>query len=331
VEPRFVEWKGTGSPLQWVISENLIRRHLTSSQRAVVAHDLLPMLEKEAKERQRLSLGRGKKVCKHLHTFSDDGKSRQVAARIAKTNHTYVQAVKAIAVEAPELLDKIRSGVLKVPDAAKLAKLPKGERRQLLKRCDGEDRTDGKLGSPTFVFNGSGSPRPNTIATPPSICKFLHDLIAPKYKVKTILDPSAGSGALTRPWKGAKVISFEIAKGRDFFDCPDHINCDICLCNPPFNASNGESRFLPKVFLERIVTVVPPKTPIVLFTPMALRLDQTSRSSRWRWLRDHAPPITSIVTLPHDAFGSVKVHSEILIFSASKLEPHYFLPDKYLR
>jgi len=33
VKPRFVEWDGTGSPLQWVISENLIRRHLTSSQR----------------------------------------------------------------------------------------------------------------------------------------------------------------------------------------------------------------------------------------------------------------------------------------------------------
>jgi hypothetical protein len=85
------------------------------------------------------------------------------------------------------------------------------------------------------------------------------------------------------------------------------------------------------VFLERIVKVVPPKTPIVMFTPMAMRLDQTSKSSRWRWLRDHCPPITSIITLPHDAFGSVKVHSEILLFNMPRLEPHYFLPDRYLR
>ena len=42
-------------------------------------------------------------------------------------------------------------------------------------------------------------------------------------------------------------------------------------------------------------------------------------------------PITSIVTLPHDVFGSVKVHSEILLFNMPKLKPHHFLPDKYLR
>ena len=78
--------------------------------------------------------------------------------------------------------------------------------------------------------------------------------------------------------------------------------------------------------------VIPKGTPIVLFTPMAMRLDQTSRSSRWRWLRDHCPPITSIITLPHDAFGGgVKVHCEILLFNMPKLKPHYFLPDKYLR
>jgi hypothetical protein len=80
------------------------------------------------------------------------------------------------------------------------------------------------------------------------------------------------------------------------------------------------------------VKVVPKGTPIVLFTPMAMRLDQTTRSSRWRWLRDHCPPISSIVTLPHDAFGTeVKVHSEILFFNMPRLSSHYFLPDKYLR
>ena len=64
VKPCFTEWKGKGSPLEWVVSENLIRRHLTSSQRAVLALDILPLLEKEAAQRQRLSGGRGKKVAK---------------------------------------------------------------------------------------------------------------------------------------------------------------------------------------------------------------------------------------------------------------------------
>jgi len=70
VKPKFIEWKGKGSPTEWVISENLIRRHLSASQRAVIAHDLLPLLEKEAKERQKLSRGRGKKGAKDLARVS---------------------------------------------------------------------------------------------------------------------------------------------------------------------------------------------------------------------------------------------------------------------
>ena len=30
VKPRFVQWDGDGSPIEWVISVNLIRRHLTT-------------------------------------------------------------------------------------------------------------------------------------------------------------------------------------------------------------------------------------------------------------------------------------------------------------
>jgi hypothetical protein len=98
VEPRFKEWDGEGSPLQWVISENLVRRHMTSSQRAVVAHDLLPMLEREAKERQRLGMGRGKRVGKPLPTLSSNGSN----------------------------------GKLTVPEARELARSPSSIRRKVL-------------------------------------------------------------------------------------------------------------------------------------------------------------------------------------------------------
>ena len=54
VKPRFIEFQGD-DPIGWVVSQNLVRRHLTASQKAVVALDLLPLLEKEAKERQRRS------------------------------------------------------------------------------------------------------------------------------------------------------------------------------------------------------------------------------------------------------------------------------------
>ena len=332
VEPRFTEFEGD-DPIGWVISQNLQRRHLTASQKAVVALDLLPMLEKEAKQRQRRSneyRGNGR-LAKDYANRNGKGKAAEAAAKIVGASSRYVEMVKSVKQNAPELLDRIRTDNLSVSEAVKLASLPKRERQRALRT--GSNGEASSKGSSTYVFNGgtTSNPRQNTIATPPGICRFLHDLISPCYKITTILDPSAGNGALTKPWKGVKVIAYEILKRKDFFDCPDKIAADLVLCNPPFNNMNGETRFLPHVFLERILQVVSSKTPIVLFTPMAMRLDQASKSSRWLWLRDHAPPITSIITLPHDAFGTVKVHSEILIFNAPKLKPHYFLPDKYLR
>lgn len=132
VEPKFVEWNGTGSPTEWVISENLIRRHLTSSQRAVVAHDLLPLLETEAKERQRLSRGRGKKVSQDRDTFSENGAASKIAARIARTNSTYVHAVKLMETTAPELIDEVRSGKITVPEARELSRSSSSIRRKVL-------------------------------------------------------------------------------------------------------------------------------------------------------------------------------------------------------
>lgn len=146
VEPRFVEWSG-GSPLEWVVSENLVRRHLSSSQRAVLALDLLPLLEKDAAQRQRLSNGRGKKVAKKLANVEKEGgngggsvggKSSKAAARMTKTNSTYIEAAKSIHKLAPEILEKVRSGVLKIPDAHKLAKLPDKERKRVLAMIDGQ-------------------------------------------------------------------------------------------------------------------------------------------------------------------------------------------------
>jgi hypothetical protein len=134
VEPRFTEWDGEGSPLEWVISENMIRRHLTSSQRAVLALELLPMLEQEAAERMRS----GKTLRKNLRRVGENGEAREIAARMTNTNSAYVQAVKTIQSQAPELLDKVRNGILKVPDAAKLARLSRTERRGVLRLCDGK-------------------------------------------------------------------------------------------------------------------------------------------------------------------------------------------------
>jgi hypothetical protein len=331
VKPRFTEWDGKGDPVEWVISENLIRRHLTSSQRAVIALDLLPLLETEAKERQRLSPGRGKKGTKNLVTSSPNGRASQVAARLMKTNSAYVEAVKSIQRGAPELVEKIRSGDLKVPEASEIARLPARKRSQAIKKIENGQPANGSNGSYVFQAGDIRNRRPANTATPPGVCRFLHDIIGEKYAVKTILDPCAGRGNLTRPWRGCKVIAYEATKGKDFFECPDRIQCDLVLCNPPWSGGGKTAKSPVSVFVERILEVVSPRTPIVLIAHWSFRMDQDKKSSRWRWLRDECPPISSIITLPHDIWSDAKVHSEILCFNMPRLKPHYFLPDAYLR
>jgi hypothetical protein len=54
VEPRFVEWDGScGSPTLYVVAKNLHRRQLTPSQCSTIGVELLPLLQAEAKNRQR--------------------------------------------------------------------------------------------------------------------------------------------------------------------------------------------------------------------------------------------------------------------------------------
>lgn len=53
IKPWFQEWGGQVSLVDFVISLNVIRRHLTTTQKATAAFHALPVYESEAKERQR--------------------------------------------------------------------------------------------------------------------------------------------------------------------------------------------------------------------------------------------------------------------------------------
>jgi hypothetical protein len=83
------------------------RRHLSSSQKAVVALDVLPHLEAEAAER--MKAGKADPTQKVVEGRTQRESAAQ-AAKLVGTNRQYVADAKKLAIEAPLKLEAVRSG-----------------------------------------------------------------------------------------------------------------------------------------------------------------------------------------------------------------------------
>lgn len=135
VNPSFKEFDGD-NPRKFVVSENLHRRHLTSDQRAALAVDALPAIEKEAKVKQveALKIGNETKHEKHkeinvpsivaiLPQSTKDKKpapkSRDIAAKEFSTSPRYVSDMKKIKEESPEDFEAIKNGDKKLTEVKK--------------------------------------------------------------------------------------------------------------------------------------------------------------------------------------------------------------------
>jgi hypothetical protein len=120
--PIFREWAGTESLVEFIVSLNLRRRHLNSSQRAMIAQRMIPLLEEEGKERQRKAgreHGRGtvkvnQKIDEPIAT-AQGKQSTETAAQMTGTNRQYVADAKIILREAPEKIEEIMAGRTTIP------------------------------------------------------------------------------------------------------------------------------------------------------------------------------------------------------------------------
>ena len=176
----------------------------------------------------------------------------------------------------------------------------------------------------------------STIYTPERVSLYLYNLLKDHLSPKVILDPAIGKGALTNPWrrKAQKIIGVDINRaGRKY--CDEFIQGkfeeikewhyktpQLILCNPPFNGAKGRNLY-PEVFLRHMVNLFGSQIPVVMISPMGLRLNVRVESKRWIWMKETLD-ITSIISLPVDCFG-LKFHTEILIFNVPSLKAHYFL------
>jgi len=131
VPPRFRPYAGEcGSALAFVVSKNLHRRHLTESQRALVAARLKPLFEEEARQRQLSALKRGTEtpVPENSREREKQGKnaeSAQQAAALLKVSDFSVRAADKVKKQGvPQLVDALAAGKVSVSAAARMARLP---------------------------------------------------------------------------------------------------------------------------------------------------------------------------------------------------------------
>jgi len=113
VEPVFVEFEGN-NPLALVMRRNLHRRHLTPSQRAMVALEVEELAAAGARERMAAG-GRG-------GTDATPSRARDLAAEAVGVSPRIISSAKKLANEAPELADAVRRGEVTIGAALKSLK-----------------------------------------------------------------------------------------------------------------------------------------------------------------------------------------------------------------
>jgi hypothetical protein len=113
IEPVTKEYQGT-DPLGYVISENIRRRHMDVSQRSMLAQEMLPEFEKEAKERQREGEIKGGKARQEIGHVAigpkEPQRARDSVATLFGVSGQTIQRAKRIKAEAPEKVDDIIKG-----------------------------------------------------------------------------------------------------------------------------------------------------------------------------------------------------------------------------
>ena len=106
ITPPTREWDGNGSPVNFVVSANLHRRHLTTSQKAAVSVAIKTALETEARERQRMA----GKLKEKFPEAQEKGQARDLAGKIVGVSGRYIDEAEKIKDTDSRLFDEVHRG-----------------------------------------------------------------------------------------------------------------------------------------------------------------------------------------------------------------------------
>jgi len=132
-------------PVSFVESCNLRRRDLTTGQRAMFGANKVEHYEDEAKKRQKLSKGRGKKG-KETVPDLNKGQSRDAAgATVGVSGRTIDKATTVLRTGDEELIGLVKSGEMDVTKAANVAALPPEQRAMIFSDAKANEWTPSQI------------------------------------------------------------------------------------------------------------------------------------------------------------------------------------------
>ena len=135
LKPILKEYNGE-NPLQYVMSTNLKRRHLTSSQKAIVGLRYKPYYSEFAKKRQKEL---NKPWLRELVPEADKGKSSDKAGEVVGVSGRYIDMAEQVLKERPGVEEKIMKGEIKLKQVLRDIKLEKQKKDiEELKEVTGE-------------------------------------------------------------------------------------------------------------------------------------------------------------------------------------------------
>lgn len=111
VDPKFTEYKGN-TPYSDVMSLNMQRRHLTAGQKAMIASDILPDLQKESK----ISKIR-KNVFIEAESKSWKDRPVEIVSKLLNVGSPSIQFAKKLKKELPDIAEKVKNGKLNLKQA----------------------------------------------------------------------------------------------------------------------------------------------------------------------------------------------------------------------
>lgn len=235
-----IEVFNPSDPIQYVLSENLERRHLNSQQKAMIvveADTLYESLANQAKERQKQYHGnqyeKPNGVSQKIDEVQNDLDPETAAviavemgdqvkpndrrtdtqlAKIGGTNRDYVSKSKQVKEYAPELAADVKSGKVDLNTAAKVAKQRKKEVKGQLQEAP-----------KTVVIQPTSNPQPEKSTIKPNITEWTAGKDAdgkvtmiPKLALEPTADQSSGSVPSDTPNEQPKIDPIETIQSNGY-------------------------------------------------------------------------------------------------------------------